>query len=76
MAETEEFASEQSDVCKRRLCGFAYKANHVATFKSFCLVYAFMYALIIKSWWICLLCVILYAQIVPPIGLEPILEGF
>ncbi len=44
MAETEEFASAQSDVCKRRLCGFAFRANHVAAFKSFWIMYAFMYA--------------------------------
>jgi hypothetical protein len=47
MAEIKEFASEQGDVCKRRLGGFACKADHVAAFKSFWLVYAFVYALAI-----------------------------
>lgn len=46
-AETVEFAHKFSEVCKQRLCGFAWRANHVATFKSFKIVYAFMYALII-----------------------------
>jgi hypothetical protein len=35
-----------------------------------------MYALQNKCWIIFLMCEILYAQLVPPVGLEPTLEGF
>ncbi len=76
MAETEEFASEPSDGFKRRLCGFTWKVNRMAAFKSFKIMFAFVYALEIQCWRICSPCVILNAQIVPPIGLELILEGF
>jgi len=40
MAETEEFAIEQSDNCKRRLCGFTDKGNLIAALKSFWAMYA------------------------------------
>ena len=77
MAETGESKLEHTRrALMKATGGGTARSTLVADFKSFGLMYAFMYALIILCWYFLRKCVILYAQIVPPIGLEPILEGF
>ena len=62
---------------ERRCSGLRCIEDQSIAFKSFTAnVYAFMYALQNKCWIIFTMCEILYAQMVPPVGLEPTLEGF
>ena len=62
---------------ERRCSGLRCFEDQSIAFKSFTAnVYAFMYALQNKCWFIFTMCEILYAQLVPPVGLEPTLEGF
>jgi len=62
---------------ERRCSGLRCIEDQGIAFKSFTAnVYAFVYALQNKCWNIFTMCEILYAQMVPPVGLEPTLEGF
>ena len=78
MAETDgaKGLARMRELSTRQL-GSRRRRGLVASFKSFTAnVYAFMYALQNKCWFIFTMCEILYAQLVPPVGLEPTLEGF
>ena len=76
MAEVEEceLCSSLDVEARKELSTYTSASNPPQDYVS--VVYAFMYALLNGYLLYSKVNVIIYAQIVPPIGLEPILEGF